>query len=579
MKGLSLLFLVALSLSLCSCSGAKYEDSFHIRSWEENILNGDRALQRKEFAEAINVYQSAVLDARAMSNPDMRLAIALEELGTAYFAYNDLDKASITLKEALAAYDDVKPSTKEVGSVLEDGIAKSCTTLAQILLRLGSVDEANKLFLKALSIYEQQLRANGSGALVRREILKLLVEIGDIEFQGEHYFEAEERYKQALKLLPEAVGVRQYERRLLTNYRKLLKVEGKPDEQLLAIMSPQDTSLESELKHDWQLARKYLINNDYDKAEELYLESSQKAEMLGEVNPELIRALTELSRVYVFKGNLDKASVCLNRAILLHKRIIGPADMQTHKLLKAVISLQLANNQAEAALDTLKRQWAVDLKLPDNEGAIRCKLQNRSKLALVLHKLGREQDCDKAIEETMQLISQTRQGIVAFHEIGNIYLDRGDFAKAETLFRKLIKNARKRQEQLPGRMARALTDLANCYAKQGKLEDAERLYREAIEIMRSSPAMMRTSDYIQLIKNAATCIAKVPGHELEAQELLKDTLGNVALPSIEETEQSAEYDFENIPGETRAQRKARRKAREASDGSTDGKSDTVDSNQ
>lgn len=539
----SLLFIaiaVSLSLPLCSCTGTKYEDSFHIRGWEENLVNGDRALQRKEFAEAVTEFESAVTEARAMSNPDMRLAIALDELGGAYYAINDFDKANATLKEALSAYDNVKPSTKESISVLEDGVAKTCTTLGHIVLRLGSPDEARRLYSRALAIYEHQIEAAGPSALVHREMIKLLVELGDLSFQQKEYMSAEELYERALTLLPTSVGVRPYERRLVSNFRKLLKMRNKSDEQLLAVMSKQDVSLEAELKQDAALARGLVINRDYDKAEEIYIDAVQKAELLGEVNPELVKALAELSKVYVFKGNLDKAAVCLNRAAMLQKRIIGPADVQMHKLLKAIVSLEIANRDYSKELETLDRQWSVDQQLPDSDLKIRCKLQNRSKTALVLHRLGREQECDKAIKEAQALLKQTRQSIVAFQEIGSIYLDRGDYANAEILLRKLMKNARKKQGKFPGRLARALTAMATFYARQGKFDEAQPLYTEAIEVMRSSPAMMRTSDYIQLVKDAASCLASRPGHEKEARELLKETLGQVALPSIDDSEEAGD---------------------------------------
>lgn len=541
MKGLfAPLVLFAVALSLCSCGGSKYEDSFHIRSWEENLLNGDRALQRKEFAQAVTDFESAVTEARALPRTDMRLAIALDELGSAHYAVNDYSKASDTLKEALAAYENVTPSSKESISVLEDGVAKTCTTLGVILLRLGSTDEANKLFSKALSIYEHQQKESGPSALVRRELFKVLIELADIDFQRREYASAEDRYQQSLTLLPTTVGVRQYERRLVTNYRKLLKLQNKSDEKLMAAMSKQDVSLEAELTYDARLARSYVINRDYDKAEDLYLEAVQKAELLGEVNPELVKALAELSRVYVFKGNLDKAAVCLNRAAMLQKRIIGPADVQMHKLLKAIASLQIASKDYAKALDTLSMQWSVDQKLPEGDLTTRCKLQNRSKLALVLHKLGRERECDIAIKEAQELLKQTRQSIVAFQEIGSIYLDRGDFANAEILLKRLLKSARKKGAKLPGRLARALTAMATYYARQGKFDEAQPLYAEAIELMRSSPAMMRTSDYIQLVRDAASCLSSRPGHEDEARELLKETLGQVALPTMEDSEDASD---------------------------------------
>lgn len=562
-KFIAHMLMFALSLSLCSC-GSEREDSFHIRTWEENILNGGRALQRKEFAEAISNLESAVTEARAISKPELRLAIALDELGTAYYAVNDLQKASGILREALATYEKVKPPTKEVQSVIEDGMAKTYGTLARILMQLGSTEEADKFFMKAMSIYEQQQQKNGPSALAKREIVKLLVEIGDFNFQKHQFFTAAACYDHAMKLLPDTVGVRPYERRLFTNYRKLLKLENKSDEHLKEVMSAQDVSLEEDLKKTWKTARAYVIGRDYDNAEQLYLEALQKAEILGEVNPELIKTLIELARVYVFKGNLDKAAATLNRAVTLQKRTIGPVDLQMHKLLKGIARLQIAQKDYTSALNTLKRQWELDQKLSDADNATVGQLQNRSKMALVLHKLGQKQACDQMIAEAKQLLAQTRQGMAARNDIGRIYLERGDFANAEEMFRKVLKQTRRKQDLFPARTAKALNNMANWYDKQGKFNEAEPLYREALELMQKKPAMTRTSDYIQLVKDAASCFARIPGHEEEARELLKQTLLDVTLPTIEDAE-DAEDVQDNIEGMSESKEVRRAKRRKKAD--------------
>ena len=557
-KQLTLMSMIALTLSLSSCSSdGTYEDSFYIRAWEENILDGNRALQRKEFAEAVRNMESAVLEARAMSHPDMRLALALDELGTAYLAMDELDKAKSTLKESLSIYERVKPPTTEVATVVEDGMARTCGNLAQILFQLKAYDEAERLFTRALSIYEQQQKVYGANALNQREELKLLVDLGDVNLQRNQLSIAEPFYARALKLLPETVGVRGYERRLLTNYRKILKFQSKDDKYLDAYMSPLDVSLETALNTDWVVARGYFINKDYERAEEVYLNALQKAEILGEVSPELIQTLAALSKVYIFQGNFEKATTCLNRAVLLQKRIIGPEDVGMHRLLKSVAMLHIEAKDYPAALETLQRQWEVDLKLPDPKTVDHCKLQNRAKLAFVLHKLGREDECDKVMAEARELLARTGRAIVPLFELGSIYVDRGNFEEARPMYAKLMKNARRKQDQYPGRLAKTLSAMAILYSKEGKFEEAAPLYREALETMRKSPVMMRTSDYFQLLHDASQCFAHLPGHEDEARRFANESRPEGALPGIDDTEE-ADDAAESL--ETKAQRRARRRA-------------------
>ena len=556
-KFISLLSLFSISLALCSCDGGgRYEDSFYVRAWEESILDGNRSLQRKEYAQAIIDLERGVAEARSMSHPDLRLAIALDELGAAYYAVDDLDRAKTSLQEALRLYEKLKPPTPEIGSVVEDGKAKSRCVLGQISFRNGDVAEANENFQDALSIYDQLESRLGPTALRQREIMKLSVELADVNFQQRNFAPAEALYARALSLLPACVGVRPYERRLQTNYRKLLVLQNKSVKELDATLSPLDATVEAALKWDLKNARGYIINSDYDKAEELCLDALQRSEMLGEVNPELIRTLAELSTVYVFKGSLEKATACLNRAMILQKRIIGPQDLRMHKLMKAAVELEVASKNYPAALETLGRQWEIDLNLPADKSTVLAKLQNRATTAFVLHKLGRESECDRAISEAKELLAQTKRSVIPLFELGSIYVDRGNFREAELMYERLMKNARRRQDQLPGRLAKALAAMANLYSREGKYAEAEPLYREAIEIMRKSPAMMRTSDYVQLVRNSSAVFSKLPGHEEEASRLLAEVRGKDVLAGIENAEDPDDF----TSAETRAQRRERRRA-------------------
>jgi tetratricopeptide (TPR) repeat protein len=291
-------------------------------------------------------------------------------------------------------------------------------------------DGTLKRLNQALEFYKQSDNVTGIGVTTAN--------IGELYFRIGRYAEAENEYREALKLL-----------------------------ELQSVLGP-DHSYVVDIRSN--LARALTDQKKYDEAGKLFTEiiSTQKRN-LGDGSPVIADTLTDQGVLYRDQDKFAEAEASFKQAVEIYKAALGEKHQQVAVALNFQAQLYVQQEKFDQAEPLLIQAQSI---LEEN--------------------LGRA-DAAAARDKEVMLKSKYLYQILA-----DIYADRAkidsikeQFDKAEPLFSRAVDIRRKLRDlnvpQAGNALSIDLYSLALSYHYQKKHPEAEKYYREAFEIQRKDP--------------------------------------------------------------------------------------------
>jgi len=243
--------------------------------YEERLESGLAHSHSREQQLAFQAYKKAI-DLQTEKD-SVELATDLNNLASLYRAQGRYSEAEPLYLRSLSIYE------QQLGQNHPD-VATSLSNLANLYQSQGRYSEAEPLYLRSLEIMEQQLGAN------HPDVANSLNNLANLYQSQGRYSEAEPLYLRSLSI---------YEEQLGANH---------PDVA---------TSLNN-------LAGLYESQGRYSEAEPLYLRSlSIREQQLGQNHPDVATSLNNLANLYKSQGRFSEAEPLYLRSLAIDERCYG----------------------------------------------------------------------------------------------------------------------------------------------------------------------------------------------------------------------------------------------------------------
>ena len=252
------------------------------------------------------------------------------------------------------------------------------------------------------------------------------------------------------------------------------------------------------------------------------------ARIMGKFNrqPEVEAAIRDtIGQTYQDLGLYPEARTQLERALELHRRVLGPENPETLKTMRRLgrtAELQGQYPEAEAILvQALEKQRRV--LGPEHRDT----LGSMNNLGLVYYREGKYAQAEALLGQTLEtgrrvLGPEHPTTLASMANLGNVYYLQGKYAQAEALDQQTLDIRRRVSGPEHSDTLVNMNNLAVVYLDQGKYAQAEALYSRTLEIQRRVLGPEHLDTLISM-HNLADVYAR-QGKYTQAEPLFSQTL-------------------------------------------------------
>ncbi|KAL8916132.1 MAG: hypothetical protein Q9172_006438 [Xanthocarpia lactea] len=245
------------------------------------------------------------------------------------------------------------------------------------------------------------------------------------------------------------------------------------------------------IKTKANLAMVYGLEGSPEKGETLLLEVIEAQQRsFGKGNQATCKSLSILADFYWAQRRLDESGELFLRVISIRKRDLGPEHLTTLDAMDDLARVFIHQGrwlEAQGALRQVLKRWQE--AFGSNHSDV---LDTREKLAVVEAALGNFQESETGFREVIEGWKK-RAGedhtnyFVTDENLAALKLIRGHAVEAEKMLKKVLEKSRKagRGNQDP-RTIRTMAYLAQAYSAQARLEDAEQLFLQVVQLGKNS---------------------------------------------------------------------------------------------
>jgi tetratricopeptide (TPR) repeat protein len=199
----------------------------------------------------------------------------------------------------------------------------------------------------------------------------------------------------------------------------------------------------------------------------------------GDVHWRIILLMTSIGGEYEFLGNYEKAEACLGEALKRWAQQRNPSPGRLVHIQRRRGWIYLAQGRYALAEQTLRQ--ALELELPPGVERLSCMRM----LSITYREQGRYEEAQQLCQTTLDAMREELgedhwATLGAKCELGRILMARGQLPEAEKLISEALHSMRIRRS-LAHQIFTFINPLAVVYTKQGKYEDANNLFTEALE--------------------------------------------------------------------------------------------------
>jgi tetratricopeptide (TPR) repeat protein len=372
-----------------------------------------------------------------------------------------------------------------------EGIDKlwCCTGLARLYESQSQFTEAESLYLRSLSISEQQLGAEHPATTTSLNNLAKLYRV-----MG-RYAEAEPLSKRSLSISEQQLGANHLATASsLNNLAELYRAQGRYEEaeplymQSLSISGQQlganhpDTAASLN-----NLAELYRAQGRYEEAEPLYMQSlSISEQQLGANHPDTAASLNNLANLYESVGKYEQAESLYMRSLIISERQLGADHPDTAASLNNLAELYRAMGKYSEAEPLYQRSLAIaENQLGSEHPNTATSLNN---LAGLYRAMGKYSEAEPLYQRSLviaenQLGSEHPNTATSLNNLAELYRTTGEYTNSERLFLKSLSIWEKCLGDSHVNNIISINNLASLYYGMGRYEEAKTLYLRSLSIM------------------------------------------------------------------------------------------------
>jgi tetratricopeptide (TPR) repeat protein len=464
---------------------------------------------QKKYEQAEPLYQRALVIAeRQVAVRQFGVSAILHNLASLYGDQEKYEQAEPLYQRALALRE------QQLGAEHPE-TARTLNNLASLYEAQGKYEQAEPLYQRALVIREQQLGAEHPNTADTLNHLATLYQA------QKKYEQAEFLHKKAFVILQQTLGIEHPNTVDTLDHLALLSIDQGKYEQAESLFQEAFTTQQKQapeigysyvarslsrlaslyeevrryeqavrlyerilaIREQWlvaehlettetleRLARLYSVLGKYEQAEQLYQRSlAIREQQLGVQHPKTIITLNNLAMLYYHQEKYEQAELLFTRALVSGEGVLEDEDIAAVRVnLAAFYTKQEKYEQAEPlwqqAITLLQRTLGIEHSL--TTGCLN-----------TLENLYRKQGKDKQIEILyLDILAPS------FDNQAHRYFSQGKYEQAEPLFKQALAIREQRLGVDHPDTATALDNLALLYYTQGKYGQAEPLFKQALAI-------------------------------------------------------------------------------------------------
>ncbi len=162
------------------------------KAWDALMAAGASAVEGENYDTAVGEYSKALQESsEKFGSNDWRTAMSLAELGACRWALGDYDKAKTLLERALKIYESAKELPDQAVQIL---VSRAWLQLGGVLQKQNDLAKAEDCYQRAVNIRKATLGASHLSTATA------IGELASVKVERSQYAEAEQLYKEALKI-------------------------------------------------------------------------------------------------------------------------------------------------------------------------------------------------------------------------------------------------------------------------------------------------------------------------------------------------------------------------------------------
>jgi len=247
--------------------------------------------------------------------------------------------------------------------------------------------------------------------------------------------------------------------------------------------------------------------------------------MLGPENPKTLKTLNGLGRSVYFQGKYPEAEALFSQALEIQRRVLGPQHPDTLSSMG-----YLANDYYEqgkyAQSEALHRQ-TLEIRRRVLGAEHRDTLDSMQSLALVYYLEGKHAEAEALFSQTLEMQRRVLgpehpTTLSSMGDLAMVYASQGKYRQSEALLSQTLEIRRRILGPEHSSTLSSMHNLANTYLQEGNYAQAEALFTQALEIQRRVLGPEHASTLMSMECLAGTY--GLSGRYAQAEELFNQTL-------------------------------------------------------
>jgi CHAT domain-containing protein/Tfp pilus assembly protein PilF len=426
------------------------------------------------YKEALAIYKSTT------GEKDVMYVTTLENLGYLYQQQGKFKEAEEYYSQALAI-------NKEVLGTKHPDYATSLENLAKLAEKSGQKDKAEKLYIEHLNLIKDNLgEKNPIYATAMENLAKYYQNNGNFRL-------AEDYFRDVLKVRKRNGGDKTVDyAHTLNNLAILYKVSGRAalaettyEEALALYRATVGDKNPAYAEVVSNLANLYYSQANYKKAEQMYEESRKIIETsYGKNSLQYAMALRDLAKIHYVKSEYASAEPLYEEALQILKSR-GSNNKEYAAIINDLASLYRMQGNEAKALPLLEESIKINKEILGDKHPEYAR--SLYQLAIITYKKeGASPKVEKMYQEVVEICRANPADANlygnALGALANLYNNKGDFDKAEPLYKEGIKVSRQNLGKKHPTYARNVSNLAVLYRQKGKFTQAIEMFSEVAEI-------------------------------------------------------------------------------------------------
>jgi len=393
----------------------------------------------------------------------------------------DCQKTIGNLEMAEKAFCDAELAFLSVGCK-DENLAMCINSHADILFYRGTYLDAEPLYQRALSIYEDAL------GLEHTDVAMVLYNIASVKYFTSRYTEAEQLYQRALSIYEKVLG-------------------------------PEHTDVATTLDG---IAILKCATGRYADAEALY----QKAliireKVLGRDHRDVAMTLNGIGLLKFDTGRYADAELLYLEALSIMEKALGPEHTEVALVLNNIATLNYRTGRYADAELLYQRSLSIDEReLGVEHPSIATTLNN---IAVLKRVTGQNVDAERLYERVLSMLEKTfgpedLQAATALNNLAALKKQTGQNGDAERLYERALSIYEKALGPEHPRVAKALNNIASIKSNTGRYADAEPLYQRSLSI--SEKTLGTEHPEVATVLNNIASLKRQSGQYSDKQEVL-----------------------------------------------------------